>query len=790
MDADVAEPGCTDDLVPTPLLERAGDVADAIDIRGEVIDGDFDDDDMLIMSSRGTLLSLLRERSNEAWAAERCATVIVHSHLGHLRQGLVIATSHLQCRPSLWPSPLPMDCSSSKRSKLVPILIVIGAATCVALISLSACAQYEIRWKHVPVRVASMLSAQALLANAQAAHADQNPKPQSWFVPLSRRLHKRAALDIPSPGPPPTIPITDALPSTLHLASSLLQTWDESFVSLSTIADELTRESLKRIGLSGPIRGVPGTGIVEDVEARALQDHLDCMSGKGEWTWDEKGAQSVAISGQAGLAVHKQESIYASCDRRYYKGREGGDAGESDWDVRSSLKWKWVPSPSCKATAPMGVPHTASLSRRQFCRLLAHKSILVVGDTPHYSLHDMLLDWTSLVPQSCYGDLYCKEHALCGDILRSETGVEDWENDERVYNRLPVPPTSASTLQKRDNAPLGNRSEAVEKRAVDQARSPSYGTMLRYRRSDGLRPASAQTHPTYAHPSTGVREINQQWLADSRRSDVVILSKAPLPLPIRGYNETWDRTYFPAMRRTDVGAEAELEKQAQRMLQAAYDVTVNVWLPELLEALRAVRGSPSPTTEQLVVYRGGWRSHHDCAASMLDDEDNPASTWMEWAKGGDGDGPPPHTTQPSLAKLIFRSIVNGQGQRQRQLVNEHTLFFNLQTILQNFVARTVVLPAFGIPFLDHESMLSVWRSGMVGSSAGATFQPTGSSSPSFVDQSQAADAAHGIGVGLRSAASGDCSRYCVPSPGSAIEEAFIGGLLRVSDRTLISSASD
>lgn len=616
--------------------------------------------------------------------------------------------------------------------------------------------------------IADVLNARSSPQNAEAQR-------QGWAAAVQKRLVKRAALDISSNGSPTTILITDTLPSTLHLPSTLLRAWDDAFNSLSSLGTENARESIKRIGLKGPIQGVPGTGISDESEARALQDHLDCMSGKGEWVEMSEGSQVGETSGQAGLTVHKQESVYASCDRRYYKGRDGDtDDSPAHWDVRNSLKWKWRPSPSCAASAPPGVPRSASLSRSQFCRLLAHKSTLVVGDTPQYSLHDLLLDWTSLTPQSCYGDLYCKEHALCGDILRADGGIEDWTADERVYHRLPLPP-AAPELEKRalPVPDTGADSTTHEKRQLDKNRSPSYGTMLRYRRSDGLRSATAQTLPTYSHPSTSVREINQQWLADSRRSDVVILSKGPLPLPMAGHNTTWDESYFPR-RLSASPSDDELEAYAGRMIAAAYDITANVWLPELLETLRAVRAPPSPTLEQLIVYRGGWRSHPDCAASQLDEED-PVGSWSEWAKRGDGDGPPPHLTQPSLNKLIFRWTTNAQGQRQRRLVDEHSLFFNLQTIFQNHIARTTVLPAFGIPFLDLESMLSVWRSGMVGSSAAASFQPSSSASR-FVDQSKA----HGLGVGLRSAASGDCSRYCVPSPGSAIEEAFIGGLLRVS----------
>ncbi|KAM0789777.1 hypothetical protein ACM66B_006630 [Microbotryomycetes sp. NB124-2] len=547
------------------------------------------------------------------------------------------------------------------------------------------------------------------------------------------------------------IRITDKLPSTLTLPSSVLATWDEALTALIKAAQLETDSSLRRIGLKSKVKGVPGTGIVDEDEAAILQEHLDCMSGKGEWVYDGTGADKTT------LLVHKQEAVFATCDKRYYKGRAASTEGET-WDVRESLKWRWVASPSCARSATSEASSsTPRLSRRRFCELLAHKSTLLVGDTPQFSLHDLLLDWTSLKSQTCYGDLYCKEHSLCGDILRASKGVESGEIDERVYNQLPPAPGALS----RHNA--DETEMDLTKRQGSKYSSPSYGTMLRYRRADGLRHASAQTAPNYASPSTGIREINQQWMADSRRSDIVIISKAPIPLPGKGHNSTWDDLAVPDLS-------LSLDEQAQKMVEAAWRMTEDVWLPELLDTLRTIRAPPSPS-DQLVVYRGGWRSHHDCGASTLPGDD-PASSWTAWRSSA-GDGPPPHALQPSLSKLLFRTRMQ-DGKQSRSLVNMHTLFFNLQTIFQNHVVRTVIAPAFGMPFLDLETSLSVWRSGMVGSSAADPFFGA------LVDQS--ATLHSGLDVGLRSAASGDCSRYCFPSPGGAIEEAFIGGLTSIFER--------
>ncbi|GAA5884167.1 hypothetical protein JCM6882_002163 [Rhodosporidiobolus microsporus] len=588
-----------------------------------------------------------------------------------------------------------------------------------------------------------------------------------------------------------TIPISSSLPSTSSLSSSFAATFDSTLDALDDLADALLSSSVSS-SLSTRMKGVPGTAVASSSEARSLQAYLDCTSSEGEWVYDPEGAHLAKYG--SGLTVHKQEGRYAACEKRFYKGREVGEGIEDgDWDVRESLRWRWVPSPSCAERAPSSLSALASksdlapLSRARFCRLLAHKSTLLLGDTTQYSLHDLILDWTVTEPQSCYGDLYCKEHALCGEILRRKDGrsVEAWKDDERVYHRLPLPPGVTSAHQRRalnDSAPAeGGATDSsshdhdhhthshshdtpLSKRQSSSSRSPSYGTLLRYRRTDGLRPATAYTLPTYKHPFTGIREINQQWLADARRSDLVVLTKPPLPLPLKGHNATWDEWVYAALE----DDELSVDEKAQRVFEAAADVTANVWLPELLEALKAIRAPPSPA-DQLVVYRSGWRTHADCAASSLssyysDEEDSPLPT-------SPGDGPPPHPSQPALSSLLFRrSPTTGK----RTLAPLHTAFHNLQLLLQNRLARTSVLPAFGVPYLDLETPLSVWRSGMVGSSAAAAFVP---SAHAQGGGSQAV--LGGPSQGLRSPASGDCSRYCFPSPGMAVEEFFLGALVRV-----------
>lgn len=530
----------------------------------------------------------------------------------------------------------------------------------------------------------------------------------------------------------PRIPITPGLPSTSSLPDSLYSTFDSILSSLSSTADSLTSRAIRSSHLS--IDGLPGTSITSTEDFKSIQAYLDCTVGEGEWVYVSLGT-SLSTEGK-GLPVHKLESKYSSCDKRFYKGRDPASSTETEWDVRESLKYHFLPSSTCSSLLPSHLAPSKKLSqlpsRTRFCELLAHKSLLLLGSPTQYSLHDLLLDYTTIEPQSCYGDLYCKEHALCGGILGNQKGsekersVENWEIDERVYHRLPLPPPS-SDLSPRSVDPNSPSLERRQSKSLYP--SPTYSTLLRYRRTDGLRPATAQTLPSYQHPFTAISEKNQQWLADSRRSDLVILEKRPLPLPLKSHNATFDNWFYEYLENDKV----EVEGKVKRILEAVEEVTREVWLVELMDALKSIRGEPSPL-DQLVVYRSGWRSHFDCGQSQ------PSSNSPE-------DGPSPLNSQPTLHDLIYRPSTNS-------LQPLHIIYHNLQLTLQNHLARTEILPSFGIPYLDLETPLSVWRSGLLGGSGGGQ-------------------------KGMRSSTSGDCERYCFPSPGLAVERGFVGGLERL-----------
>lgn len=500
------------------------------------------------------------------------------------------------------------------------------------------------------------------------------------------------------------IPVNGSLPTFLEHGGDHDELTAAYERALQTVRAEAERLFETRMGLDVQRRshGVPGTSIETDEEASQLQRYLDCVAGDGAWLWDERGDAVKSASG--GVTVHKQSPAFAACDKRFYRGRT--PSSEAGWDVRTQLKYRWKPSRTCHDLLPSGMrehwradpEQIADLpSRRSLCQLLRHKNVLLVGDAAtQYLVHDLILDWTSDKPLTCYGDLFCNEHGICGGTLAEGWNGEGWEADESVNDRLPTPPGDGSS-----GSPLVLQVPESQPKAAD---AKPRGTIIRYRRSDGFYLRSSPSSPghdaQYIHPSTGIREINNYALADARRSDVVLINKAPLPFPAPSSSlGGWHAT---------VGTSAS---QSAALIELATKLTVEIWLPELLESLHYLRAPPSPA-DQLVIYRSSWRSSPTCTSE---------------------DSTPPLSSAPPSLRELFGATTE-----------THALLHDLQVILQNHATRQAVLPRLGIPYLDVEAPLSIWRAGFV---AGGPPR--------------------------------NCLQTCLPSPGLALERAVLGGLHRV-----------
>ncbi|KAA1113028.1 hypothetical protein PGT21_019021 [Puccinia graminis f. sp. tritici] len=542
--------------------------------------------------------------------------------------------------------------------------------------------------------------------------------------------------------------------------------------------------------------GVPGTGIRINDERRALQAWLDCTSGEGEWRWQPTNDGPEPRT----MTVHKQGPLEAKCERAFYEGHQlaaNRSRSPDDWDVRASLKFQWYPSSRCEALRPGKLHSSPRLTRRALCRSLSKKSTLIVGDVSQYALHDLLLDWTTTKQASCAGNLYCKIHPICSDELDprwigNSSQLEAGELDAHVYFKIPPQPFNQSYFVS-NVTPIDHPSLAPLRSSI---RYPNGSrTFLRYRRSDSLWGSSSPSHarfqPIWLHPNNGIRDINNFWYGDVRKSDLIILSRRPLGLPRRSqmsqafiHNKHLPLSHLEYLRkhsrsqvwRADVRLAAEEGSDgvtaAVSLIRMAIKMVMEVWLPEVLLTLKQLQRSHGRASK-LIVWRGEWRIHGDCTSTSLPQKANDGFDWDRWWKdqpSRPGDGNRPHPSPPDLFSILFpnhhppttttsSSSSNDPQTTQEKskiedlkLKNPRLVFHNLQTIFQNQLMRKLG-PEFGIPFLDLESQASVWRTGLVAS-------PSMASRPHSVAHS-------------------DCFDYCFPSPGLTLEESFLGGLLKI-----------
>ncbi|MBW0499548.1 hypothetical protein O181_039263 [Austropuccinia psidii MF-1] len=537
------------------------------------------------------------------------------------------------------------------------------------------------------------------------------------------------------------------------------------------------------------VSGIPGTSIRTVSERRALQAWLDCTSGEGQWRWEPISSDSSPRP----LTIHKQGPSEAQCDREFYMAHDHSSFKliMDEWNVRPSLKFRWYPSTRCDHLQPFNTSKKYMLSRRKLCQVLRKKTILIVGDSSQYALHDLLLDWTSTKQLTCANNLYCKEHLLCGDELRADWNgssnlLEAGELDSTVYYKLPVQPLKGYlTSTQPHNTLVGNNrlttwnttphysinpNETEPSPTSSSAYSGISGPVLRFRRSDSLWASPDPLHPRFLpiwlHPNNGIRDINNYWLADSRRSNLIILSRAPLPIPKSShFNQAFVTTtdlpseHLQYLGRVSVNKSWPIQFGIQPvgvdaivlMIKMALRMVLEVWLPEVLYTLLNLRGFQLKS-DQIIIWRSEWRIHSDCSSVPLRTK---GFNWQEWWRSrARGDGPPPHPVPPTLLSVLFPNLpvdlaLATLAAKNYTLKHPHILFHNLQVIFQNQIMR-VISPELGIPFIDLETKASVWRSGLLGG---------------------ASSGLHGPGI--------DCFNYCFPSPGMTIEEGFLGGLIRI-----------
>src|SRR6266542_860880 len=131
-------------------------------------------------------------------------------------------------------------------------------------------------------------------------------------------------------------------------------------------------ENLKQLSFPSSI---PGSNIKRKKDLIKFREHMDCISTKGRWVYDD--TPRVVLK-------HKQEPLYGKCDKNS-KSLNKNASIEEIWDnSRNSVKYKWETPHKCPLP---------SFTREDFCSLITGLKFLLVGDALSYQLHELLLDY-------------------------------------------------------------------------------------------------------------------------------------------------------------------------------------------------------------------------------------------------------------------------------------------------------------------------------------------------------------------------------------------------------------
>ena len=204
------------------------------------------------------------------------------------------------------------------------------------------------------------------------------------------------------------------------------------------------------------------------------------------------------------------------------------------------------------------------------CRHLIGMKILIVGSHLTYRLHDKLLD---ILPSGSQGSQFrCHAPALC-----------TWHE---ICSPSPSQPHISFSSERRRMPP----------------RDLSNSAILRFSMSSTLfnnAPDEVHKQP-YVDPLTNVREYSAlDWFEKARRSDMIILSKSPVPAPAWSYllsnrsnthrfNVKIPRPGSPEWNRVEPYASLLIRQGILRdssAVQAAWRATIVKWFPELIESL-------------------------------------------------------------------------------------------------------------------------------------------------------------------------------------------------------------
>jgi hypothetical protein len=218
-----------------------------------------------------------------------------------------------------------------------------------------------------------------------------------------------------------------------------------------------------------------------------------------------------------------------------------------------------VIDPSCTPPTSISVR-----DNHEICKALKARILLFAGPEQTYHLHLALLNSVSLyhdnqgTPHVCPSPEFCTFHHICRD---------DGQNSETIDEsaRRRIPPTHEQLVS-------------------------TGSSLLRYRRSYSLHTITDPFHPIYTspqiHPETKVRMHEAYWAGFSRSADVLVIHRAPIPLPANLTSVLRNMTH-------------------EDVLATARNVTQDIWIPSISENLENIKNLMN-LGKQIVVWHGAW----------------------------------------------------------------------------------------------------------------------------------------------------------------------------------------
>lgn len=238
----------------------------------------------------------------------------------------------------------------------------------------------------------------------------------------------------------------------------------------------------------------------------------------------------------------------------------------------------------------------ATRSLKHVCSMIRGKNVLMAGSSMSYFLHNIWLHMLAPLdghPHTCLGIDVCNWHHIC-----LPSGVNSTLESS---GRFKVAPTDEDLLR------------------TDSA-------LFRYVLSDTLHPSSKPWEDAFQMPtvdaSTGVRLRESFWIGRARVSQVIVLSRPPIPAPAWTHDSTSTGNWsflgdlpidenLMSMLDIDPPPEGSPSHRHILILNAALHATVSIFLPLVLQTLQKIQIEPL-VRAQTLIWHGNWYTYPSC----------------------------------------------------------------------------------------------------------------------------------------------------------------------------------